>query len=72
MPRSVGSKGAPTDKTALKVFGPAINFRAAFITIFALALPYGIALLAVLYAYRKARDRGEAPTSAKGRGNVLG
>lgn len=59
--------------TALKVFGTAINFRAAFITIVALALPYGIALLAVLYAYRKAYGiAGEARTIAQGSGNVFG
>jgi hypothetical protein len=54
MPRSVGSKGARAGKTLPKVFGLAPNFQAAYLTIVALAFAYGTALLAVLYAYRKA------------------
>jgi hypothetical protein len=53
MLRSVGSKGARMGKTASKVFGRALNFRTAFLAIVAVALSYGMALLAVVYAYRK-------------------
>lgn len=41
-------------KTASKVFGLALNFRAAFFAIVAGVLFYGTALLPVVYAYRKA------------------
>ena len=53
MLRRVG-KGAQMGKTASKVFGLALTFRAAFFAIVAVVLFYGTALLAVVYAYRKA------------------
>ena len=41
-------------KTASEVFGLPLYVRAAFLAIVAVALSYGMALLAVVYAYRKA------------------
>lgn len=53
MLRGVGSKVAWAGRTASKVFGLALNFRAAFLAIVVAALSYATALLAVVYAYRK-------------------
>jgi len=53
MLRSVGSKVVWVGRITSRVFGPAMNFRAAFLTILAVALSYGTVLLAVLYLYRK-------------------
>ena len=39
-------------KTASRVFGLVLNLRTAFLAIVAVALSYGTALLAVIYAYR--------------------
>jgi hypothetical protein len=41
-------------RAASKMFGPALTFRATFLAIVVVALSYGTALLAVVYAYRKA------------------
>lgn len=53
MLRGVGSKVTWVGKTASKVFGLALNFRAAFLAIVVVALSYATALLAVVYVYRK-------------------
>lgn len=53
MLRSIGSKVAWAGRTISMVFGLALNFRAAFLTIVAVALSYATALLTVVYAYRK-------------------
>jgi hypothetical protein len=52
--QSVESKVAWAGRSTSRVFGPALNFRAAFLAIVAVALSYAMALLAVVHAYRKA------------------
>jgi hypothetical protein len=54
MLRSAGSNEAQMFKSASKVCGLALDFRAAFLSIVAVAMFYGSALLTVVYAYRKA------------------
>jgi hypothetical protein len=53
MLRGAGSKVTWVGKTASKVFGLALNFRATFFVIVVVALSYAMALLAVVYVYRK-------------------
>jgi hypothetical protein len=53
MLRGVGSKVTWVCKIASKMFGPVLNFRAAFFVIVVAALSYATALLAVAYVYRK-------------------
>ena len=53
MLRSTESKVAKVGRIASRVFGMALNLRAAFLTVVAVALSYATALLAVVYAYRK-------------------
>jgi hypothetical protein len=53
MLRSTESKVARVGRIASRVFGMALNLRAAFLTVVAVALSYATALLAVVYAYRK-------------------
>lgn len=40
-------------KTSSNVFGPRLEFRAAFLAVVAVAVTYATALLSVLYLYRK-------------------
>jgi len=53
MLESVEPKVAWAGRSTSGVFGPALNLRAAFLAILAVALSYAMALLAVVYAYRK-------------------
>ena len=53
MLRGVGSKVTWVGKTASKVFGLALNFRAAFFVIVIVAHSYATTLLVVVYLYRK-------------------
>ena len=53
MLQSVESKVAWAGRSTSRVFGPALNFRAAFLALLAMALSYGTALLVVVYTYRK-------------------
>ncbi len=53
MLRGLRSRVTYVGKSASKVFGLALSFRAAFPAIVAVALSYATALLAVVYAYRK-------------------
>ena len=54
MLRGLRSRVTYVGKSASKVFGLALSFRAAFLAIVAVALSYATALLAVVYACRKA------------------
>ncbi len=53
MLKSVEPKVEWAGRNTSGVFGPALNFRAAFLAILAVTLSYAMALLAVVYAYRK-------------------
>ena len=51
---NVGSKVTQVGETTSKMVGPALNFRALFLAVVAVALSYATVLLIVVHAYRKA------------------